>query len=134
MRESIPRQADKSRVPEKEKGVWNSQRGRKEKHLFFLSLHSFILVTENVFFFKARTDDYMTNNCLNSVLRLRNVEEKKMFVLSSSLRIRDPYLHFESPKSFLLLGTPDFLSTCLGIDSLKVMRWSPHDGISASMR
>ena len=43
-----------------------------------------------------------------------------MFVLSSSLRIPASYLHFESPRppfsSFS--GTLDFLSTCLGIDSL----------------
>ena len=37
MRESIPRQIDKkSRVP-KERGVWNSQGGRKDK--LFLSLY-----------------------------------------------------------------------------------------------
>ena len=35
MRESIPRQVDKSRFPEEERGVWNSQ-GGKENHLFFL--------------------------------------------------------------------------------------------------
>ena len=53
MRESIPRQVDKkSRVPEEkgsealevEIGVWNSQGGGKDKHLFFL-LHSLVLVT-----------------------------------------------------------------------------------------
>ena len=51
MRESIPRQADKSRVPEEEKGVWNSQGGREEKHLFFSPLHSLVLVTQNTFLF-----------------------------------------------------------------------------------
>ena len=45
--------------------------------------------------------------------------KKKKFVLSSSLRIPDPYLYFKSPQTFLSsLGTPDFLSTCLGIGSL----------------
>ena len=33
------------------------------------------------------------------VLRLRNVEGKKTFVLPSSLRIPDTYLLFENPKS-----------------------------------
>ena len=46
------------------------------------------------------------------VTRPRNVErEKKNFVLSSSLRTPDPSL---------LLGTLDFLSTCLGIDFLMI--------------
>ena len=31
-------------------------------------------------------------------LRLKNVQKNKMFVLSSFLRIPDPYLHFESPR------------------------------------
>ena len=53
MRESVPRQVDKkSRVPEEkgsgalevEIGVWNSQGGGKDKHLFF-PLHSLGLVT-----------------------------------------------------------------------------------------
>ena len=54
MRGSIPRQVDKkSGVPEEEKGVWgsqegigvwNSQGGGKDKCLFFLSLHSLVLV------------------------------------------------------------------------------------------
>ena len=41
MRKSIPRQVDKKpRVPEEERGVWNSQGGEKDKLLFstFLSL------------------------------------------------------------------------------------------------
>ena len=53
-------------------------------------------------------------------LRPRNVKGKKVFVFSSSLRIADPYLLLESPRpppSPFLLGTLDFLSTCLGIDS-----------------
>ena len=37
-----------------------------------------------------------------------------MFALSSSLKIPDPYLCFESPRP---LSPPDFLTTCLGIDS-----------------
>ena len=44
------------------------------------------------------------------VLRLWYVEKKKTFVLSSSLRIPDPLSS---------LGTRDFLSTYLEIDSLK---------------
>ena len=37
LRESILRQVDKkSRVPEEERGVWNSQGGGKDKCLFFL--------------------------------------------------------------------------------------------------
>ena len=57
-------------------------------------------------------------------LILRNVEQKKkkkMFVLSSSLRIPDPYLLLENPRDFSPQGPPDFLSTSLGIDSLKNM-------------
>ena len=47
-------------------------------------------------------------------LRPRDVEGKKVFVLSSSLRIPDPYLLFKSPRSpFSSSGIPDFLSTCL---------------------
>ena len=42
LRESIPRQVDKkSGVPEEERGVWNSQRGGKDK-LFFL--HSLVRI------------------------------------------------------------------------------------------
>ena len=37
------------------------------------------------------------------------MEKKQMFVLSSSLRIPDPYLHFERPDPFLLLGNPRLL-------------------------
>ena len=51
-------------------------------------------------------------------LRLRNVEEKRTFVLASSLRTPDLYLLLENPRSLSLWGPPDFLSTCLGIDSL----------------
>ena len=54
-------------------GVWNSQGGGKDKHLFF-SPHSLVLVTENIFFnlsleliitqqttqFKLCTKDYIT--------------------------------------------------------------------------
>ena len=49
---------------------------------------------------------------------------KKVFVLFSALRIPNPYLLFEIPLSPISSptppsssGTPDFLSTCLGIDS-----------------
>ena len=55
LRKSVPRQVDKkSRVPEEERegsralekeiGVWNSQGGGKDKHLFF-PVHSLVLVT-----------------------------------------------------------------------------------------
>ena len=46
VRESTPRQFDKkSGVLEEERGVWNSQGGGKDKHLFFfLPLHSTVLV------------------------------------------------------------------------------------------
>ena len=43
-----------------------------------------------------------------------------MFVLSSSLRIPEPYLLLENPRPLSPQGPPDFLSTCLGIDSLKI--------------
>ena len=49
-------------------------------------------------------------------LKLRNVEKKK-FVLSSSLRIPDPYLLLENPRPLCPRGPLDFLSTCPGIDS-----------------
>ena len=49
VRESIPRQVDKKLgVTREEKGVWNSQRERKDKHrfcFFFLCVHSSVLVT-----------------------------------------------------------------------------------------
>ena len=55
VRESIPRQVDKKfGVPEEEKGVWgsqsrdgvwNSQGGGKDKHLFFSPVYSLVLVT-----------------------------------------------------------------------------------------
>ena len=67
MRESIPRQVDKKfRFPEEERGsgaleeeigVWNSQGGGKDKHIFF-PLHSLVFVTENIFLLKPSTDDY----------------------------------------------------------------------------
>ena len=70
MRELVPRQVDKKpRVPEEkgsgalevEIGVWNSQGGGKDKHLFppsiFLSLSHI-----DLFFFKPKTPDYTTNN------------------------------------------------------------------------
>ena len=65
-------------------------------------------------------------------LRLRNVEGGKKFVLSSFWRIPDPYLLLENPRPlspprgpqtpFSSSGTPDFLSTFLGIDSLNWKR------------
>ena len=61
MRESIPRQVDKkSGIPKEEREMWGSQRGGKNKHLFFFfSRHSLILVTKTgLFFFKSRTNDY----------------------------------------------------------------------------
>ena len=65
VRESIPRQVDKkSGVTREEKGVWNSQRERMDKHLFFFFLLSTFLSLSHIkhFFFKPRTDDYTTNN------------------------------------------------------------------------
>ena len=44
-----------------------------------------------------------------------------MFALSSSLRIPDPYLLLENPRSLSIKGPPDFLSTSLESDSLRVM-------------
>ena len=42
-----------------------------------------------------------------------------MFVLSSSWRIPDPSLLFKNPRPLSPpQGPPDFLSTCLGMDSL----------------
>ena len=50
-----------------------------------------------------------------------------MFVLSSSLRIPDPFLLLESPRPLSPppRGPLDFLSTCLGIDALTL---SHHGG------
>jgi hypothetical protein len=71
LRESIPRQVNKkSGFPEEEKVVWDSQgedRGlefsrRRKEQTFSFPLHSLVLVTEKVFFFKPGTDDYTTNN------------------------------------------------------------------------
>ena len=47
LRESIPRQIDKSRVPREEKGVWGSQSGdrglefswKRKGQMFFVSLY-----------------------------------------------------------------------------------------------
>ena len=70
-------------------------------------------------------------------LRLRNVGgKKKMFVLSSSFRVPDHCLCFKSPRllspqgpqTSFSSGTPDFLSTCLGIDSLTLLP-SPDPGL-----
>ena len=66
VRESIPRQVDKKLgVTREEKGVWNSQRERKDKHrfCFFFSLCTFLSLSHiKHFFFKPRTDDYTTNS------------------------------------------------------------------------
>ena len=44
------------------------------------------------------------------VTKTKECREKKMFVLSSSLRIPDPYLHFESPRPLSPpLGDPGLL-------------------------
>ena len=42
-----------------------------------------------------------------------------MSVLSSSLRIPDPYLLLKNPRPLSPGGSLGFLSTCLGVDSLK---------------
>ena len=64
-------------------------------------------------------------------LRLKNVEgKKKMFVLSSFLRIPDPSLYFKRPRPLSPPQEPppqDFLSTCLGTDSLKMGHSFPND-------
>ena len=48
-----------------------------------------------------------------------------MFVLSSSLRIPDLYLLLENPRPLSPWGLPNFLSTCLGIDSLSISSVHP---------
>ena len=65
-------------------------------------------------------------------LRLRNVEKKKKkvcpFFLLDNLR---PLSLLQEPQtSFSSLGTPDFLSTCLGIDSQRSLlkEWLPSPG------
>ena len=78
MRESIPRQVDKkSGVPEEEKGVWGSQGGAKDKHLFFFFFSTFLSLRliKRVFHlslelritqqtqFKLCTKDYITTMC-----------------------------------------------------------------------
>ena len=50
---------------------------------------------------------------------------KKIFVLSSSLRIPDPISFWEPQTPLSSLGTPDFLSTCLKTDS-HTERWTPQ--------
>ena len=75
MRESIPRHVDKkSRVPEEERQVWNSQGGGKDKCLFFffstflnlihikqfLSLSQELIITQETTQFKLCTKDYIT--------------------------------------------------------------------------
>ena len=56
--------------------------------------------------------------------------KKEMFVLSSFLRIPDPSLYFKSPRPLSPPQEPppqDFLSTCLGTDSLKMGHSFPND-------
>ena len=55
----------------------------------------------------------------------RAKKKKKMFVLSSSLRIPDPYLLLENLRPLSPSGTPDFLSTCLGTDSHYFLSYHP---------
>ena len=70
MRESIPRQVDKSGVPEEEKGVWGFQGGGKDK-LFFpstflshiqwiFSLSLELIITQQTTQFKLCTRQYIT--------------------------------------------------------------------------
>ena len=54
-----------------------------------------------------------------------------MFVLSISLRIPEPYLLFENPRPLSPWGLPDFLSTCLGIDSLTIWPHTPQVQINS---
>ena len=80
LRESIPRQIDKKsgslrrrKRPgafEAEIGVWNSQGGGKDKHLFF---STFLSLSHIKCFFKPGIDDHTANilNILNSVLRIK---------------------------------------------------------------
>ena len=69
VRESIPKQVDKkSGGPRGERtlGLLKRRKGsgvlRRRKGQTFFSLHSLVLVTEKVFFFKPRTDNYTMNN------------------------------------------------------------------------
>ena len=62
LRESLPRQVDKSRVSEKEIEIWKSQGGGKDRRLFFFS--TFLSLSHI-------TDDYATTQlCLIYVLRI----------------------------------------------------------------
>ena len=56
-------------------------------------------------------------------LRLRNVKEKKSLYFTPPWEFQSPISTSRVPDPFLLQGAPDFLLTCLGIDSLsgKVM-------------
>ena len=60
MRESIPRQVDKSGVPEEEKGVWGSQGGGKDK--LFFPLHSLGLYNSNVYCLRTVSGKYLLAN------------------------------------------------------------------------
>ena len=52
-------------------------------------------------------------------LKMQNKQTtKKPFDFSSSSRIPDPFLFLENPRPLSPHGPSDFLSTCLGTDSL----------------
>ena len=73
VRESVPRQVDKkSGVPKEERGVWDSQGGGKDKHLFFPSTFLSLSHIKLFFFFKPGTDDYTHKKqlSLNAILRI----------------------------------------------------------------
>ena len=64
--ESVPRQVDKkSRVPEEERGVWDSQGGGKDKHLFFPS--TFLSLSHIKLFFFLSLELMITHTKNNSV-------------------------------------------------------------------
>ena len=52
------------------------------------------------------------------------MQREKTFVLFSFLRISDPQSPLPEPQTpFSSLGTLNFLSVCLGIDSLSILAW-----------
>ena len=57
-----PRRREGSGLLEEEIGVWNSQGRGKDDCLSFFFLHSLVLVTWNIFFFKLGTDDNTTSS------------------------------------------------------------------------
>ena len=60
-------------------------------------------------------------------LRLRNTKEKKICPFLLFENSRPLFSPWESQTPFSFSETPDFLSTCLGIDSLKTTE--KHGGI-----